>query len=220
MMAGMGRALEGSRQPHPGGYRSRNHWPSLSPAQQHPIELVTYPFKCECTRKTCARQDSLSQPRPDVSCHSGPLCLRTPNAHCSPNHHDLSLDMCPPQALESARATLLNPLHILGNEPRDAVPAAQITSQNGAKQEAPTRQRLPCSESLVAAGGGPPGLVAQLNGEQSPHSHPTIEAPKSPGWGSLPATDRPEPRELQTSSTSQQRHLVAVTGSPTQATSA
>lgn len=153
-------------------------------------------------------------------CHSGPLCLRTPNAHCSPNHHDLSLDLCLPQALESARATPLNPLHILGNEPRDTVPAAQITSQNGAKQEAPTQQGLPCSESLVAAGGGPPGLGAQLNGEQSPHSHPTIEAPKSPGWGPLPAADRPGPRELQTSSTSQQRHLVAVTGSPTQTTSA
>lgn len=69
-------------------------------------------------------------------------------------------------------------------------------------------------------GGGPPGLGAQLNGEQSPHSYPTTKAPKSPCWGPLPAADRPEPRELQTSSTNQQRHLVAVTGPPAQATSA
>lgn len=95
-----------------------------------------------------------------------------------------------------------------------------LPAKTGPSRKPRPWQGLPCSESLVAVGGGPPGLGAQLNGEQSPHSHPTTKAPKSPCWGPLPAADRPEPRELQTSSTKQQRHLVVVTGPPAQATSA
>lgn len=121
-----------------------------------------------------------------MSCHSGPLCFRIPNAHCSPDNHDLSLDMSLPQALQSACATPFNPLRISGNEPRDAVPAAWITSQNGAKREAPTLTGAALLRVPAGSGGwsARPGCPAKRRAE--PSFPPHHQGAKEPVLGASP----------------------------------
>ena len=79
--------------------------------------------------------------------------------------------------------------------------------------------RVP-SDGVGGWGGAPSGVGAQLNREPSSHSHPTTKAPKTTHSEASPSCRQAEHRSLQTSSTNQERHLVAVMSAPTQATGA
>lgn len=92
--------------------------------------------------------------------------LGSPDAHCSPDDHDLSLGLCQPRAPQSARAIPFNPPHTAGTKARDAVPATQTTSPNRARRETVTLMgaallRVPSDG--VWGGGAPSGMAAELS---------------------------------------------------------